>query len=194
MTESANLGSLIRQRREAKGMSRADLSFLIWSQFGVRIDEHYVTHLENGRIKRPDKERLILIAKALELPVEEALRLADYAPEDFADVSAGPGTWTESYPVLREVVNARDVVALKVRGTSMEPEIPEGSVVFVDRKLEPEPGRIVIAWTPTGGVVKRLERRDGQLWLIGNTTPPILVDGDVTIEGVVFYVDMGRFV
>lgn len=86
---------------------------------------------------------------------------------------------------IDELMDAGQVVGYRIRGTSMEPEYPDGSLVFVDRTKEAEPGDTVVAWTQDGGVIKRLEQREGRLYLAGNTEPPILVDTSVQLDGVV---------
>lgn len=105
------------------------------------------------------------------------------------DISAGPGVAGDTVFYLpRSLVGNHRVIGYRVRGQSMEPEIPDGAIVAVDLERIAQPGDIVVAWTPQGGVVKRLRRRDGELELAGNDHAAIPLSEDVRIEGVVFSV------
>ncbi|HXG36559.1 MAG TPA: helix-turn-helix domain-containing protein [Dehalococcoidia bacterium] len=101
------------------------------------------------------------------------------------EISAGPGAWTDlTFYLPRSLVGSHRVVGYHVRGVSMAPLVPDGSIVVVDLDIEPREGDMVVAWTEDGGVVKRYQ--DGQL--AGNNGKSIPVTEAVRIEGVVISV------
>ena len=77
----------------------------------------------------------------------------------------------------------RNIVGLRVRGASMEPEIQDGDTIFIDRDMPAEPGKTVVATVGDEVVVKKLRRRGGKLVLSGKTGD-VSAD-DAKIEGVV---------
>lgn len=84
---------------------------------------------------------------------------------------------------------SREAFALRVVGDSMEPTIPDGSVLIVDPNAEPLPNRIVIVRQnhDTEATCKRLVRDGGKLYLKpDNPRYPILeLRDDAVICGVV---------
>ena len=138
----------------------------------ARVSDNAIRWIEQGKTKTPEAATVRKLVEALGGDVDHAMRLLTASPPPagypqrvleevdwirFGDLSAGPGIWEEApYPAPRWLTRRRRVAAFRVRGTSMEPEVPEGSVVLV--LLEPDeirPGNIVVAWTPDGGVIKR---------------------------------------
>jgi transcriptional regulator with XRE-family HTH domain len=77
------IGQVIRTRRKSLGMTQEDLADRIGK------DQNYVSFVETGRIKRPGREVLRAFVDALELDYDEALRIADYAPEFDGDPRKG---------------------------------------------------------------------------------------------------------
>ena len=62
-------------------------------------------------------------------------------------------------------------VVISVRGESMEPTLPAGSKILVDRtRTRRRAGRIFVVTTDEGLVVKRLERR-GRQWFLASDHP-----------------------
>ena len=62
-------------------------------------------------------------------------------------------------------------VVISVRGESMEPTLPAGSKILVDRtRIRRRAGRIFVVTTEEGLVVKRLERR-GRQWFLASDHP-----------------------
>lgn len=201
MTETP-LGRKIKEARLRAGLSTTELATRLSNILGRTVHAAWVSQLETGVIARPGKEKLTALAEALpSLDAEELYRLADYGPElqpagemiriPVGDISAGPGIWTEVFEYPLAGLPSRNIVAFHVRGKSMEPEIPEGSMVWADRNATPKPGKLVVAWTEQGGLIKRLIKDGGKLFLKGNSSPPIEVTEDVRIEGVVFFVGHG---
>ena len=67
------LGDAIRQRRRDLSLTQEDLE----ARSG--LDQSYLSQLERGRIRRPSRENLIVLADALEMDHVTLLQLADYA-------------------------------------------------------------------------------------------------------------------
>jgi len=119
--------------------------------------------------------------------VQRVLDDLDLVP--MGDIAAGPGVWLdEPYAFPRAITRRKRAAAFVVRGDSMEPEVPEGSVVGVFVEQEAKPGDIVIAWTPEGGVVKRLAQTPKGYELQGTNDYRLPLSDEVHIVGVVFSV------
>lgn len=104
-----------------------------------------------------------------------------------ATLSAGPGGHAEAVsflPVPHE--RAHQFVAVPVVGTCMEPEVRPGEIAIVDKTAEPFSGEIVAAERDGEYLIKRLETRNGEWWLVANREePPIRVGDGVRMIGVV---------
>jgi repressor LexA len=86
-----------------------------------------------------------------------------------------------------------DVYALRVKGTSMiEDAIADGDLVLVERRSQARNGETVVAALPPDGEVtlKRYYAEDGHIRLqpANSSMEPIIVEGDVEIQGVVISV------
>jgi SOS-response transcriptional repressor LexA len=192
----SELGKILTAARHRRGLSMTRTAWEVSNRLGHALDANYISRLERGNIKRPDKERLRIIAEVLDLDSSEVLRLADYdagVPDvvglPIADVSAGPGAWVdEMFYLPKKIVGSRRVAAYRVRGTSMEPGIPEGSIVIIDLDRPPRLGDIVIAWTDNGGVLKRIVSGKGGLYLEGANGEAVPITESTRIAGVVFFV------
>lgn len=87
---------------------------------------------------------------------------------------------------LSEEFAGKKTFALKVHGDSMiEAGICEDDLVVVRSQDEAEPGEIVVALVDGEATVKRLERRNGKLWLqpANPRYEPIPVAGDTRVIG-----------
>ena len=77
-------------------------------------------------------------------------------------------------------------VVISVRGESMEPTLPAGSKILVDRtRTRRRAGRIFVVTTEEGLVVKRLERR-GRQWFLASDHPswePVPWPGEAEVVG-----------
>ena len=100
-----------------------------------------------------------------------------------AVLSAGPGAIPEVFEELGSLAFRRDFLkacgvtqesanVVSVRGTSMEPTIPDGAVLLINRKnTEPRNGAIfALAKADEGTVVKRLVKVSGQ-WFARSDNP-----------------------
>lgn len=101
---------------------------------------------------------------------------------------------TEELSLIEHLI--RDPAATyfwRAAGISMEPVIPDGSLLIVDRGITPAPGRIVIAVVDGEFTTKRLQiTRDGQVLLRAENPSHadiILPElSELTIWGVVTYI------
>ena len=87
---------------------------------------------------------------------------------------------------LSEEFAGQKVFALKVHGDSMiEAGICEDDLVVVRSQDQAEPGEIVVALVDGESTVKRLERRNGKLWLqpANPRYQPISITGDTRVLG-----------
>lgn len=85
-----------------------------------------------------------------------------------------------------------DTYYIRAIGDSMEPDIPQNSVIVVDRMEEPQEGDIIVACVNADICVKQLSRDSkGKIWLISKNEkyPPIEIRSgdDFEIWGVVLY-------
>jgi len=120
----------------------------------------------------------------------------------FADLRASAGggaaVFDENYEVIdvdRTLIETMlgtfpsgEIEAIHVEGESMEPTLPDGSIVFIDRQqTDPSRDGIFVASTANGLFIKRIRRRaDGMVELISDNplyTPEILSPDEIGIVG-----------
>lgn len=150
--------------------------------FGRPLDEVYaaaghpsppnISHFVPARSLREQALEFIEVLPT-RVPVQEQLASAGSGQEVFTDyVYLDPSYSTDG-----------SVIAIRVTGLSMEPEILDGDVIVVDKDLEPDVGDIVVAVVGDNFFVKRYRRRGNRITLVGNTGEIAASDGD--IQGVV---------
>lgn len=177
--------SSVSQWLSSPGAPRPHNVQKIAEALGVPLDEAFAAASQSPRAAGASRE---IPSRA---SFSEAAATLERLSEDMVeipviDISAGPGALTEmTYFLPRPLVGSRNVVGFRVRGQSMEPEIPEGALLAVDTDQTPKDGDIVVAWTPDGGVVKRLRSKRGKQELAGNNGEAIPVTDEVQIQGVV---------
>jgi len=120
----------------------------------------------------------------------------------FADIRASAGGGAEVFDegyeylevdrtIMENLVGplpSGEIEAIHVEGESMEPTLPDGSIVFIDRRqTDPAKDGIFVAATGNGLFVKRIRRRaDGMVELISDNplyTPEVLSPEEVEIVG-----------
>jgi len=120
----------------------------------------------------------------------------------FADLRASAGGGAEVFDENYEIIDvdrtlmenmlggspSGEIEAIHVEGESMEPTLPDGSIVFIDRRqTDPAKDGIFVASTANGLFIKRIRRRaDGMVELISDNplyTPEILSPEEVSIVG-----------
>lgn len=159
--KAATLGQRIAAAREHKTLSPSDLAR------AVGCTPQNIYKLEADTIKSPSADIILSIARVLDLDPYELFeghghRMAEPSPAYAATVTRVPliswttaGGWADiadPYPAGEgeRMVEAPNNAgprsfALKVRGDSMEPKIPDGSVVVVDPDRGYQHGSIVLA-------------------------------------------------
>lgn len=106
----AGLGRLVKQRREALGMSQEDLAK------AAGVDRSYISQIENDKIDSPSKAVLFALARELELPLREVIEAAFLPPEPVGQVSESErdeiqlvnlkNVLPEERPVVRDIIQA----------------------------------------------------------------------------------------
>lgn len=96
------LGTRVKARREERGLGQEELA----AQLGVR--QQTISRWEKG-LALPRPARLLQLADALGLDVEQLQRLAGYLPERERSGTSGPG---ELYGRLSELTHAELVLLL----------------------------------------------------------------------------------
>ncbi len=88
----------------------------------------------------------------------------------------------------------KDLIALRVKGNSMEPVIKEGQIVVVDPYREANTGDIVIAVKDEKSTIKRYHRIDETTIILEPLNPAferiVLKSGDLRIVGVVIEIKL----
>ena len=165
------IGERIKQCRILKGMTQLELA----QQLGYR-SKSSITHIENGR--DIPRSMVVTLAEILETTpsylmgweakepgnVAAAYENSTYMIPLFHDVAAGFGTYADSQvveyiPVFAETpTKARNMLAIRVRGSSMYPKIEDGDTIIVYKTDEVESGSIaVILIDGDDAVVKKIE-------------------------------------
>lgn len=94
--------------------------------------------------------------------------------------SAGPGQQILDYVYL-EPGSPTDgsIVAIRVKGWSMEPDIRDGDYVVIDTKASAQPGEYVVASAGDEVFVKQLRKRGDRLILVGTDGKEVADDPQV---------------
>lgn len=177
-----------------------------WSQrtLGERagVSHSTVSRLERGITHQSDLETLAKLYRAL----GETLELGDIVPStpppphifgavaelivQEQTVSAGFGIWSdtqERYFVAAEDARGRRLVAARVTGDCMEPDLAPGDLVIFDMgRLEPNEDEAVVCTTEDGQVLVKWFKRDDQgVLLLDNKGIEYRLNG-LKIEGTVY--------
>ena len=203
------LADRLASSRKRLGLSQAKLA----AAMGERYSQSNISHIEAGRVGLAG-EGLSMLARALGVsidylygltddptPAAELSRGANLDAPEIAQVAAVPGSGMRSYddtvigwrPFEREWLRDRGIdpgncSLVKVQGDLMEPTLPDGCVVLVDRSLrEPHDGGIYVMETEEGLLVKRVGRHEGfGGWALLSDKwkwPPVPFTDDVHIIG-----------
>lgn len=110
MSKSPSLGTFIRERRHALGLTQDELA----ERIGGRIGQAEVSRLENDRIALPRRGRMMAIATALEVSLGELLVRTGWMDKDLlgeSDEQAVDGAPAE---IVSEVLVPKDLDTLPV--------------------------------------------------------------------------------
>lgn len=199
----------LRKRRQELGLTMLEVAQ------AIGVSEAAVSRYERGSIKNMRRDRIAKYAQVLQVDPTEFLGLGDPAPQKpngqlldqshiymipvYETVSAGFGAYADDHVTRYEPVylsserEARETIAITVKGDSMYPKIEEGDLVVVHQQDYFENGDIVVAVVVGDGegFVKRAFQSSGKLSLesINPSYPPMTFSGaqveTVRIMGVV---------
>lgn len=199
----------LRERRQELGLTMLEVAQ------AIGVSEAAVSRYERGSIKNMRRDRIAKYAQVLKVDPTEFLGLGEPAPQKpncqlldqshiymipvYETVSAGFGAYADDHITGYEPVylsserEARETIAITVKGDSMYPKIEEGDLVIVHQQNYFENGDIVVA-VLTGadeGFVKRAFQNSDKLSLesINPSYPPMTFSGtkinEIRIAGVV---------
>lgn len=193
-----SIGEIIRREREKRDWSRVLLGRK------ADLDPSYIYRLETGRVKSPGIESIERIANAFGMSPNELLKLIGKHPARVPSVqklgpvilvpvvnislaagSAVYGETNETVPIPADVAPGHRLVASKVTGDCMEPDIRDGDTVIIDlTNHSPRPGQLVAVLMEDGNMmVKRFEQINGIATLIDNKGNEYFPNG-AKIQGV----------
>jgi transcriptional regulator with XRE-family HTH domain len=164
-----SLGKYIKAVRQRRGISQWELSKL------SGLTRSHISRLELDDYENPTAETFLLLARALKVHPNELYQAAGYIEEHFRFRKGPPKTLDEilagleikpvTIPVIASVKQlysevdvgqyatwglskngSENVKGLLVRGFSLEPDIREGDVIFIDLEMKPSPGNIVLCY------------------------------------------------
>jgi transcriptional regulator with XRE-family HTH domain len=161
-----SLGKYIKAIRRRRGLSQWELSRL------SGLTRSHLSRLELDDFENPSAGTFLSLARALKIHPNDLYQAAGYIEgnarfrrslvrtpqEALAEIEQVP---FKPVPLLDTINNrtsglvkyrrqepadesATSVIGLLARGFSLEPEIKEGDVIFVDRAQQPGPGNVVL--------------------------------------------------
>lgn len=194
-------GEVVTRELEKRGWKPAELA----RRSG--LSPSYISRLQSGGIKSPTMDAARMIAMALGMTVDELGGVGGTAAEAPSTYMVGPvvlvpvvnitlaagqaafGETNETEPVPARLAPGRRLVAAKVIGDCMEPEIRAGDVAVVDLSdRTPRSGDLVAVLMEDGGmVIKRFRRDDAGPLLVDNKGGEYRPNG-AKVQGVVVHV------
>lgn len=183
----------IKARRKELGLSLDDLARLTGYQKST------IRNVEEGHT-RPSEKLLKLLSKHLDLPLDELMGGSDYphltgsgrTNGAEANIITEPGVTARTIPLLSWAqagttqawddvyehegfvgFNVRDprAVAIQIRGDSMEPQYPQGTIAIVYPSWEAKSGDLVIARLNDGTVMFKRLHVDGENYTFISLNP-----------------------
>lgn len=170
-----DIGRAIREIRVEKGMTQERLA----RRAGVSVAT--LQSIDSGRVKKPRRDTLEMIARGLGVTVDHILQRAAAYDLPFVSISELAKRLVVSLPeeipvvgelhapsevilpaevidrvyVPREVTMGRDLVGVKITGTCLEDAgIREGDILIVDKGSPPDYGDIVLCYADSACVPK----------------------------------------
>lgn len=165
-----SLGKYIKAVRHSRGISQWELSKL------SGLTRSHISRLELDDYANPTAETFLALSKSLKVHPNELYQAAGYIEENARFRKGPPKTLDEavagleiqsvSIPVTDEITRlnsgvldvgqyatwglsnngSENVKGLLVRGFSLEPDIREGDVIFIDSETKPSPGNVVLCY------------------------------------------------
>lgn len=190
LRKDAKRGGRIKGLREDKGLSQEELARRVAAIKGASVSRGAIGNWERGLGLTIDN--LEALAEALDVDSHWLLTGRQKLSDEF-NVTIGPDILKERVPVISWVqagaftevtdptsdegwvstttrVSVRSF-ALIVRGDSMEPEFPEGSIVVCDPEISPQPGDFVIARNGDNEATFKKLVKDGSDWYLKPNNP-----------------------
>ncbi len=197
-----SLGKYIKAVRRRRGLSQWELSRL------SGLTRSHISRLELDDYENPTAETFLTLAKALKVHPNELYQAAGYIeensrfrrgpPRTLAESIAGLEVQSVTIPFTTDAARlnsgvfdvgqyaswglskngSQNIKGLLVRGFSLEPDIREGDVIFIDPDTAPVEGNIVLCYQ---GEQIRLVRYHNT----GTSTQPSPTPGDVQVYGTV---------
>lgn len=191
MIDPKEIGAIVREAREAKGLSQQDLAR------AIGIKQQSLDAVEKGRTQR--SKFLPEIAAELGIDPEQvglprepstdsgmltrsSLISAERDFPIYASVEGGPGEIIRSaeavdwYPRPAPVAHVREAYGLYVMGESMAPEFEPADIALVNPMLPPLPGKPCIFYSERRGearaTIKRFLRSSPTIWHVYQHNPP----------------------
>lgn len=193
------LGDLIRKKRNEKKLSQGQLAYK------TEINNADIHRIEKGEKKKINPYYLMKIAAALDLDYKDLYKIVGYMEEEekkecskdfdleniedtiriplYDSISAGCGI-TEGQALdfinVPMIKNPKGCFAVIVKGDSMEPTIPDNSIIIVRKGEEILNGQIGAFVTDNGAVVKRIQRTEKETILLSDNSKylPIVITED----------------
>ena len=191
---------MLKRRREELGMTRSELAQR------ARYRAVYISDVEEGRA-RPNEKFLRKVCKILGLPLEELMAGSDQPPLAGEGITFGAtprikltaGLDARTIPLIsmaqagelrsyEDIYDYEGVVdyapkgaktfAVKIRGDSMSPRFPDGTIAIVEPDREVRSEKLVIARLREGSVLFKhlqIQGDDFRLISLNPVFPPITV-------------------
>ena len=163
-----SLGEYIKTIRHRRGLSQWELARL------SGLTRSHVSRLELDDFENPSAETFLSLARALKVHPNDLYHAAGYIEENTRFRRSITKTPEEAFeelekiilrpvPVLDEINSKvsdvaqyshwgnspgenNNVIGLLARGFSLEPEVKEGDIIFLDREKPPSPGNVVLCY------------------------------------------------
>ena len=163
-----SLGEYIKSIRHRRGLSQWELSRL------SGLTRSHLSRLELDDIEDPSAETFLSLAKALKVHPNDLYQAAGYIEENARFRRSLEKTPEEAFEELEQIpvqpvpvmdkINSRvsdvvqysqwqlsqgeqnKVVGLLARGFSLEPEVKEGDIIFINREQQPTSGNVVLCY------------------------------------------------
>lgn len=103
MTDKRTFGQIIREKRQALGMSQKELASKIKKEDGTPISPQYQNDIEFDRRDAPSETMIRQYAKILDLPVDGLILAAGRVPEDVRHLAASdPNSAAQVFQMFRK--------------------------------------------------------------------------------------------
>lgn len=197
------LGEEIKRLRLEAGMTQGELSQ------AAGISQPMIALIESGKREGTNSKYINQLCAAFNVPTDHfapfispgvsvppppsnTVQVVGYDCPLVGTVGASDVDTPEVFEVPEQVRTVMryqpGTIALRVRGTSCEPRIPDGSIVIVEPASEPVDGKFHVVANAVGYTLKLYT--EGKLFRLGPTRKAIRLDASTRLVGIVRYVFM----